>query len=84
MKKVKRFIYPTTFGNKPSLRIDSTTEDGRVWFGITEAIQNYIEDNGMELNHVEWCLWNGKDFDSINASTIEDWEKQYNKLRKGA
>jgi len=79
----KRFVYPKKIYNgKKGLQIQRETEDGKVWFGIEEAIQNYCEEMGLELQNVQWLIWSEKDdnYIGIKASNIKDWLKLFDAI----
>jgi len=79
----KRFVYPKKIYNgKKGLQIQRETEDGKVWFGIEEAIQNYCEEMGLELQNVQWLIWSEKDdnYIDIKASNIKDWLKLFDAI----
>ncbi len=79
----KRFVYPKKiYGSKKGLQIQREAEDGKVWFGIEEAIQNYCEEMGLELQNVQWLIWSEKDdnYIGIKANTIKDWLKLFDAI----
>ena len=90
---IRRFIYPRVdmfyknrgmMKNAIQLAITSETDDGKSWFGTREAIENYCEEYGIEINNVEWLVKldpNKDDFAKINAKDFDDWERQYNSLK---
>lgn len=79
----KRFVYPKKiYGGKKGLQIQREAEDGQVWFGVEEAIQNYCEEMGLELQNVQWLIWSEADNDyiQIKANTIKDWLKLFDAI----
>ena len=79
-----RFVYPyyDSFLNMNCLRIANTCEDGYVWFGIGEGIQNYLNECGLEIQDIEWKLQPDPDnfstpYISIQANSIKEFEMKY-------
>ena len=67
----KRFVYPKKiYGGKKGLQIQREAEDGKIWFGIEEAIQNYCEEMGLELQNVQWLIWSEADNNYIWIQSI--------------
>ena len=90
---ITRFVYPkldTFFAkrNMPiakQLLIASTTDDGKLWFGIKEAIESYCEEYGCSVNNVRWMVKTKVDrmddtYKTIIATDINDWEQKFNAL----
>lgn len=77
-----RFVYPKRdFFNRPALQIQREAEDGSVWFGVEEAIVNYCEEIGLQIDQVEWKVKISRDaFASIKAKDIKDWKYKFDKL----
>ena len=82
-----RFIYPyyNSFLGKECLRITTTTSDGHVWFGVGEAIRNYLDENGLQIQQVEWKIQPTVDITKaeyipIRVKSIDDFEKQFYSL----
>ena len=79
----KRFVYPTIiWGNKKCLQIQRESEDGKVWFGIEDAIKSYLDETGLDINEVEWYkeVESSKDYSIIKAKNIKDWINQFEAL----
>lgn len=79
----KRFVYPTIiWGNKKCLQIQRENEDGKVWFGIEDAIKSYLDENSLDINEVEWYIEveSSKDYSIIKAKNIKDWISQFEDL----
>lgn len=89
---ITRFIYPKMdmfyknrgmMNNAKQLLITSTTDDGKCWFGVREAIENYCEEYGCSIENVIWRVMvkpNDYDYATIQAKNIDDWERQFNDL----
>lgn len=80
---VRRFVYTKLFGGiKKSLQIQSECEDGRLWFGIKNAIINYLNETGLKIENVEWYVWSKvKDnYVIIKATDVADWLKQFEQI----
>ena len=86
-----RFVYPRidmfykNRGMKEAvqLAITSTTDDGKSWFGIGEAIANYCEEYGCAIDNVRWLVQvKPDDYDckEIIAKDIEEWVRKFNAL----
>ena len=76
------FVYPTIqkLLNKKCLLIENGNEDGRIWFGIQDAIKNYLSDNELDISQIDWKIRvrkNDTDYITIHATTLEDFEKQF-------
>lgn len=89
---ITRFVYPKMdmfYKNRgmkeaTQLLISSTTDDGKCWFGIREAIENYCEEYGCNIENVNWIIrvtpgLNGESA-TIRAKDIDDWVRQFKKL----
>ena len=79
----KRFVQPTIiWGNKKCLQIQRESEDGKVWFGIEDAIKSYLDETGLDINEVEWYIEveSSKDYSIIKAKNIKDWINQFEDL----
>lgn len=79
----KRFVYPKKiYGGKKGLQIQREDEDGKIWFGVEEAIQNYCEEMGLELPNVQWLIWSEADnnYIWIKANNIKDWLKLFDAI----
>lgn len=79
-----RFVYPTydnVFGN--CLRINRADEDGSIWFGVKDAITNYLKENGLDIKNIEWQVKIYDDYDhdyvKIVADSVDDWMNKYDK-----
>lgn len=91
--KITRFIYPKKdmwYYNRGikdhayQLLIASEHSDGVCWFGVTEAIESYCEETGIELSNITWEVRvhpNDTDYSTIKADTIEEWKKQFKALK---
>lgn len=89
---VTRFIYPKMdmfFKNRGmldearQLHIASVVDDGKYWFGVREAIENYCAEEGCEIANVCWLVKvNPDDYDyaEIIAKDIDEWESKFNVL----
>jgi hypothetical protein len=80
---IKRFVYPKIlYGNRKCLQIQRETEDGQVWFGIEDAIKNYIEEYSLKIENIEWLIWseNQNDYISIKAQNLYNWIVQFEQL----
>ena len=81
---IKRFVYPKIlYGNRKCLQIQRETEDGQIWFGIEDAIKNYLEEYNLKIENIEWLIWseNQNDYISINAKNIDNWLNQFEQIR---
>lgn len=79
----KRFVYAKLYwGSKKGLQIQHECEDGRIWFGIEEAIQNYLEETGLKIENVEWLVWSeaNNEYISIKANDVADWKVQFEQI----
>lgn len=88
---LRRFVYPVIDGffqsrgmtsHAKQLVINKESEDGASWFGIRDAIQNYCEDNGLDISNIDWRikLYEKDEFVSIIAKDLDDWERQFNDI----
>ena len=89
---ITRFVYPTIsrylqerglMDKARQLCITSTTDDGKCWFGIRDAIENYCEEYGITVDSVCWMIQVKPDdyeYTKIIAKNIDDWERQFNDL----
>lgn len=82
-----RFVYPTYDAlHRPALRIQRECEDGQIWFGVEGAIQNYCEENGLDIKDVEWKIdtdlnsYSVNSYENIIAKDIKDWKNQFEQL----
>lgn len=81
---IKRFVYPKIlYGNRKCLQIQRETEDGQIWFGIEDAIKNYLEEYNLKIENIEWLIWseNQNDYISINAKNIDTWLNQFEQIQ---
>ena len=90
-----RFVYPKLnlfyakrgMNGAEQLVIAGPADDGRCWFGIREAIENYCEEYrefGISIQDIEWLVKahpSDGDYESIVATDIDDWVKQFNDLK---
>lgn len=89
---ITRFVYPKMdmfyknrgMNEATQLLISSTTDDGKCWFGIREAIENYCEEYGCNIENVNWIIRVTPDLNgesaTIRAKDIDDWVRQFKKL----
>lgn len=85
------FVYPTLDSmGEPALDIHTSSEDGRIWFGIDKAVEGYCSAKGIadiesvlfqvaftdDINddYVTFKAKNGKDF----ASKLKKYMKEHN------
>lgn len=79
-----RFVYPTIdpVFDIPSLLIQREDEDGYIWRKIDEGINNYCQENNLNIEDVIWKVdVNGKDYVDIKAKSVDDWVTQFNSLK---
>ena len=88
---ITRFVYPRVdmfYKNRGmkeavQLAITSTSDDGKSWFGIREAIENYCEEYGCDIAKVRWMIQvkpDDHDYTEIIAKDLDDWERKFNDL----
>ena len=78
-----RFVYPKySSWKRETLLIAAECEDGYTWFGVRDAIKNYLDEYDLEISQVEWKIWieQKQDYVSIVASSLDEWETEFNKL----
>ena len=89
---ITRFVYPRVdmfYKNRGmkeavQLAITSTSDDGKSWFGIREAIANYCEEYGCDVAKVRWVIQvkpDDDDYAEIIAKDLDDWERKFNDLK---
>ncbi len=89
---ITRFVYPRVdmfYKNRGmkeavQLAITSTSDDGKSWFGIREAIANYCEEYGCDVAKVRWMIQvkpDDDDYAEIIAKDLDDWERKFNDLK---
>lgn len=89
---ITRFVYPRVdmfYKNRGmkeavQLAITSTSDDGKSWFGIREAIANYCEEYGCDIAKVRWMIQvkpDDDDYAEIIAKDLDDWERKFNDLK---
>lgn len=76
-----RFVYPVIYHGVESLQIQREDEDGYIYYGVKDAIDNYCEQNGMDLSKVTWKVCadpiHFKGFTDIKAKNSDDWLAQF-------
>jgi len=78
-----RYVYTKIYwGSRKGLQIQRECEDGRIWFGIEDAIKNYLEENGLQIENVKWSVWSEakNTYVDIVATDIADWKKQFEQI----
>lgn len=75
------FVYPKITNNRKGFLIQKEAEDGKIWFGVDDAIKNYLEETGLNIKDVKWLVWSEKEstYLIIEAVTIKDWLYQFEK-----
>ncbi|MBQ8234061.1 MAG: hypothetical protein IJZ36_00575 [Bacilli bacterium] len=79
----KRFVYPKIlYGHRKCLQIQRETEDGQIWFGIEDAIKNYLEEYNLKIENIEWLIWSEiqNEYISIKAKNLNNWIVQFEQL----
>ena len=78
------FVYPTYYGmsNTPALKLQTDCEDGYTWFGVEEAIENYLAEKRLDIKNVMWQVWieEQSKYETIEAVDINDWTEKFNDL----
>ena len=88
---ITRFVYPRLdmfYKRKDRMEralqlvISSSTEDGKCWFGVRDAIINYCEEYGFDIGNVCWMIKvkPDDDYTEIIAKDIDEWERKFNDL----
>ena len=89
---ITRFVYPKIdmfYKNRNlkgaiQLLISSTSDDGKCWYGTRDAIENYCEEYGCDIQNVQWYVLvkpDDDDYAEIIAKNLDDWERQFNDLK---
>lgn len=89
---ITRFVYPRVdmfYKNRGMMKdavqlaITSTSDDGKSWFGVRDAIINYCEEYGCDIGNVRWMIQvkpDDYDYTEIIAKDIDEWERKFNDL----
>lgn len=84
---VRRFVYPTIhkYSKRKCLQIQRECEDGQLWFGIEDAIKNYIEEYGLKIEDIEWFVDPNPDnihseYSIIIAKDLNEWIRKFEQL----